>query len=389
MGEPESGDNSGSVGVVDDILKHFGRKGMKWGVRGETSGSKSGSSSTKSSALHNKGTTSKGHALIKRAMGDKTYWKRAAVISGLGVTAVGASLVAPGLVPVYVVGHVGGTTLAVNMVGAASLRVMQIAGYANYANYLHRSSPSRVKHADTSLSSTVQDVYDSMSSIQKDTVAVLVTSHVDKVDVSDDTELLTVWNTMNDDQKTVAYFLAGVAELSDEVAHSDPVENILAHFGRKGMKWGVITETSTGSSSSVLLREGVSSRGQVRIQTTGGSHRPASEDAKVAAINRHTAKASGINSLSNKELKTVIDRMNLTSGFIKATTKPDHPAKAFIKKLLGETGKTELTALSKGSTGPLAKSIDKGLASAYPSKGRHAVKLAATIVSPASGRHRA
>ena len=67
-------------------------------------------------------------------------------------------------------------------------------------------------------------------------------------------------------------------------------ENILAHYGVKGMKWG---------------------RRRSRSQIDANS----SEDAKTAAAASAKVKSSGTNSLSNKELQGLITRKNLEKQY--------------------------------------------------------------------------
>lgn len=161
------------------------------------------------------------------------------------------------------------------------------------------------------------------------------------------------------------------------------VDDILAHFGKRGMKWGVRNDES-GTAAGVTVKTASGKRG-VAIKTSGGRGHPASDDAVRSAVNKQKAKGSSIHSLSNDELNKVIARMNLEKSFMNVTAKKDGPAKAFIKKLLGDTAKSEVTALSKGNSGPLMKQLDTALAS--QSKGRHVIRTA-TLVSPAVGRHR-
>lgn len=63
---------------------------------------------------------------------------------------------------------------------------------------------------------------------------------------------------------------------------------MLAHFGVKGMKWGVRRTTSMDVSS---------------------------DDARAAEAARIKAGKSGTKALSNKELRALVDRMNLEQQF--------------------------------------------------------------------------
>lgn len=84
----------------------------------------------------------------------------------------------------------------------------------------------------------------------------------------------------------------------------DAVETAIAHYGVKGMKWGVRKDKP---STDVTLKE---TPGR-RVKATGGKRQPASEDAKKAAAARQKAKASTVDALSNQELQQLVNRMNL------------------------------------------------------------------------------
>ena len=72
------------------------------------------------------------------------------------------------------------------------------------------------------------------------------------------------------------------------------VEDFLAHYGVKGMKWGVRrSEGSSGSSSKP----------------------PASEDFQKVTGHKQTIKSGGTKALSNRELQEVVTRMNLEEQY--------------------------------------------------------------------------
>lgn len=74
-----------------------------------------------------------------------------------------------------------------------------------------------------------------------------------------------------------------------EVSMGDVVEDILKHYGVKGMRWGV--------------RGGASSVG------------PSSSDAKTAAKAKRKAQTSGVKSLSNQELRDLNQRLQLEQTY--------------------------------------------------------------------------
>lgn len=115
------------------------------------------------------------------------------------------------------------------------------------------------------------------------------------------------------------------------------LEEVLAHFGILGMKWGVRRKNPRPSL-------------------------PASEDAARASELRKKIKAGGTKSLNNDELQAVVSRMNLEQQYSNLSSK--EPTKISnghdaVKKLL-TIGRTiqEVHSFVKG---PLGKELAKHL----------------------------
>ena len=106
-----------------------------------------------------------------------------------------------------------------------------------------------------------------------------------------------------------------------EVSMSDAVENVLAHYGKKGMKWGV------------------------RNAPARKEHSSDSAEARKA---HGKAKKKGSTSLSNSELKLLNERLQLEKKY--RDLNPDTTAKGknFVKKqLINVTGMTVAAVASK------------------------------------------
>lgn len=88
------------------------------------------------------------------------------------------------------------------------------------------------------------------------------------------------------------------------------VEDVLSHFGVKGMKWG---------------------RRRSRAELEGAR----SDDSRKLEGTRAKAKDTKIASLSNKELQEAITRMSLERQF-KASVDQSSPGRKFVKNLLGD-----------------------------------------------------
>lgn len=113
-------------------------------------------------------------------------------------------------------------------------------------------------------------------------------------------------------------------------------EDFLAHFGVKGMKWGV-------RRSPKLAKEGPS------------------KDAQASLSLRARAKRSKPKALSNAELRQAIDRMNLEQQFKRLAVNERPAVQRFIASTLLEIGKREVqVAVSKKVAGVVAKKLATG-----------------------------
>lgn len=109
------------------------------------------------------------------------------------------------------------------------------------------------------------------------------------------------------------------------------VEDILAHFGTKGMRWGV-RKRPTGRTAVV-----VSDKGK-RLKSTGGKGFPAHSDAVRTRTIGQVGKKSGLKALSNDELRAFNERLNLEQNAKRLSFNNASPPKKFVLKLLGQTG---------------------------------------------------
>lgn len=119
----------------------------------------------------------------------------------------------------------------------------------------------------------------------------------------------------------------------------EAVNNVLAHYGVKGMKWGVRSKGAPVPTVSVETEPGK------KLKTSGGTGRKASDDAVRAAVGLQVAKKSGIQALSNKELQEVVTRMNLERQYKSLKVDRANPAAKFISKLLVDTGKQQVSSI--------------------------------------------
>lgn len=135
-------------------------------------------------------------------------------------------------------------------------------------------------------------------------------------------------------------------------------DDVLAHFGVKGMRWGVrrsekISSGPVEPTAKVSRRTGVIDTHKTR----GGEGFDAHNDAKVTARSKQIAKKSGTQALSTKELQDLVSRMNLEQQYSKLAASKENPGKKFVQDLVVSEGKSYL----KGKPGPAVSLIGAAL----------------------------
>lgn len=109
----------------------------------------------------------------------------------------------------------------------------------------------------------------------------------------------------------------------------DPLENFLQHYGVKGMHWGVRKNRGGGG---------------VRAKVPANS----SEDHQQASLIRAKAKQSGgIHALSNAELRSLTERMNLEQQYSRLTSSDVDRGRSFVKNRISDV-KLGLDAVETG-----------------------------------------
>lgn len=119
---------------------------------------------------------------------------------------------------------------------------------------------------------------------------------------------------------------------NDMIEQSEEADKILAHFGIKGMKWGVKK-----------------------------APRPVSADARQKQAIKEKVKANKIASVSNKDLQTAINRMRLEQDFKRLKVNEQNGFTRWASSALLEIGKREVqVAAGKAIAGAIAKKAATG-----------------------------
>lgn len=114
--------------------------------------------------------------------------------------------------------------------------------------------------------------------------------------------------------------------------------NVLAHYGVIGMKWG----KRQGSSSS-------------------RSPKPVSDDAKNASETKAKIKKSGVSSLSNKEIQEYVTRKSLEQQYSKLNPSKIAVGRTIAFGILGNVGKQIASEmLKKALTSGINNAVKKG-----------------------------
>ena len=133
----------------------------------------------------------------------------------------------------------------------------------------------------------------------------------------------------------------------------------LAHYGVKGMRWGVRRSKSRSTGPEEVTLKTVPGK---RVSAQGGRRHPASEDARTAAIYKQKARKSTVDSLSNKELQALVNRMNLEQNYSRLTADQLSPGRRFVNKFMNDKkfrNKTVDTISSVAAVTTMGKTIKK------------------------------
>jgi 2'-5' RNA ligase len=118
------------------------------------------------------------------------------------------------------------------------------------------------------------------------------------------------------------------------------VDDVLAHFGVKGMKWGV---TRSHPAVSLARDHGDKVRDALKI---GGKD---AEDASSVRDLKKKARKGGVRTLTDAELKKLVKRVELEDKYRKIADADKAATKKFIADIIGAVGKEVLSEVIKGA----------------------------------------
>lgn len=149
----------------------------------------------------------------------------------------------------------------------------------------------------------------------------------------------------------------------------ESMEEVLAHYGVLGMKWGqhlkdhgvksTAKKAATDAKTHVKkdVKERMSSETTVRakkgkhVQVVGGVGRSAHEDAVAARTAEQIAKRNTLDALSNKDLQKLVTRMNLEAQYRQYAVKETRQTagEKFAQKFLSDHTDKAVALLGPGA----------------------------------------
>jgi len=130
------------------------------------------------------------------------------------------------------------------------------------------------------------------------------------------------------------------------------IEDILAHFGTKGMKWGVRKERS--SSTAVTIRDR-----RKKLKTSGGKGFPAHPEAIRAHTIGQVVKKSGTKAVSNEELRVFSNRLQLEQNVSRLTSNNKSAGLKVSGMILKQVGNKAVQEITGGAMSQVKKLLLK------------------------------
>lgn len=151
--------------------------------------------------------------------------------------------------------------------------------------------------------------------------------------------------------------ITGFEIVNDAIAQASLfIGETLKHHGVKGMKWGKTTKRSAAPTPKVTI----TTKGKKnKTKVAGGEGVPIHKDAVAKVTVGQVKKKSGVNALSDNDLKQYASRLELEQRVKRLEFESSSPSKKFIKKLLGQQGSQAANQVASQAT---TKAVKKGLA---------------------------
>ena len=137
-----------------------------------------------------------------------------------------------------------------------------------------------------------------------------------------------------------AGYIVDFEYVPNEMAQTAFIDDYLAHYGIKGMRWGS-RKSSEVTPTSVQVTTTPHNRKVTKVEVKGGGGHDAHPDAVKVAEARQKMRKSGTAALSNSELKNVAERLQLESNVARLEGERKSGS-TFVGKLLRKHGSQQL-----------------------------------------------
>ena len=156
------------------------------------------------------------------------------------------------------------------------------------------------------------------------------------------------------------------------------VEDVLTHYGKKGMKWGIRGSRAVGD---VVLERGfaigtrgsrarahtravnrasapvkVTNKGK-KLKTSGGKGRSAHPDAVRAHTLKQVSKKSGVKALSNQELHELTRRLQLETSLRQVSNSQKSTGEKFARGAVNKVGNKAVDEVLNAGSASVKKTI--------------------------------
>lgn len=176
---------------------------------------------------------------------------------------------------------------------------------------------------------------------------------------------------------------------NDRSTVSEAVENVLKHHGVKGMRWGVTTKDHAAKTASkAAAKEAKLAPKDITVtqpkpgkfaKSAGGGQHPLHPDSEKALVARRKAKASTTDALSNVELKSAVERMQLEQKFNQLEFHSDRRSKGmrFVQGFLGHRKPTKYIDMQEEHGKQTSDAVKKAIAARAAMKAAQVAAAAA------------